>query len=275
MHYGMRSDRFPRLPNYEQALRKYKGTKPYSKGKYKGDRPLAERSRRWLRISKDAVDNVVITLYSTDVITYKPNGEIVLQQGGWPTATTHEVIARVLETVMYTRHKIGWIRCANGYFPLRNKDLNVFKRDALNNLEYVNPIYQVIHRLKVKEFNQIKKRYAEFIKYATSLTKLSGSCKFDHEIFSKEFGEIVKPNLFSPREIALMMESGTESSTFYKAYLLLTHGCNFHATNPVREMRGRIDDVLKRTYRNDVFKAVEVRDGRVVKDLNEHFFRMP
>lgn len=272
MHYGVRADRIPVMRNYSDALIRLGNIKPYSKGKYKGEKPLAERNRQYLRVRQGEQGEVVVTMYQTDIITFVPDGRILIDQNTYNTPTTHHIIARILDSYLLIRYKVGWIKCSAGFLPLRHKGFNTFTRGAGGELEFANPIYPKTHQLRKKDFNKLRKNYSEFITYALGLVKLSGSCAFDAEASRAEFGEIVKIHMFSPHEITLMMQSGTEMSTWYKAFLILTSKCSYKPRSPVAEMRKQIDLVLKYAHHREVFDTKEIRDGRIVRDSNQDFF---
>lgn len=272
MHYGVRADRIPVMYNYSDALTRLGKIKPYSKGQYKGEKPLAERSRAYLRIRQGEQGEVVVSMYQTDIITYVPDGRILIDQNTYNTPTTHHIIARILNSYLFIKHKIGWIKCSAGFLPLRYKGKNTFTRGVRGELEFVDPVYPITHQLNVKKFNALKKKYAEFTKYATGLVKLSGNCAFDLEAATAEFGDPYVIRKFSPYEIALMMEDGAEMSTWYKAFLILTSRGDQRPIDPAREIRRNIYSMLKYAHKDHIFNSKEVRDGRIVRDLHQTIF---
>jgi len=76
---------YPSIGCYAQAARIYNETKPLRGGVA---RPIGRRSKgNPARIEKDG-DYYYIWLYSTRVVTYCPDGSVVLHTGGWPTQAT-------------------------------------------------------------------------------------------------------------------------------------------------------------------------------------------
>lgn len=53
----------------------------------------------------------VIRLHSTDIITFKANGDIVLDSGGWQTVTTKERMNRFGPFQVWQRNKMWWVDC--------------------------------------------------------------------------------------------------------------------------------------------------------------------
>jgi hypothetical protein len=102
MYYGNGRTNFPRLENYKQALEHHDSIKPI-RGRAVECRPLLTcaggRARSHYAIKKgviNGVDCVSVILYVTPVITYLADGEIWLEDGGYPTNTTHQVMCMVL-----------------------------------------------------------------------------------------------------------------------------------------------------------------------------------
>jgi hypothetical protein len=139
----------------------------------------------------------------------------------------------------------------------------VFKRsdDArFGKLEYVNPVYPTKHVLKKKEYNQIRKLYADFTKYAVGLAKLGGD------------DEALRALAWETRGLKvheLMLSNDTEDNYKAYAYLYATRS-RYH--RPDKEILGRINCVIKNLYKNTVFEEIEVRDGRIVRDSNGEYF---
>jgi hypothetical protein len=271
--------------SYEQAVAKEAEIKPFVKGEHKGDKPLAERARHWLTIRKHG-ENVVVRLHKTDIITYRPNSEIVIEQGGWNSATTHETVARILGTHIQQRHSIGWIYVKNGCFPLRKRGANVFLRERGRNGEpedlfYLNPEYPVIHKLKLKVYNQVKKRYTDFYNYAVNMTKLTGNTEYDYEqlrnlriVENRNFllsrGEFSDHSVY-PTIVKWMLSEDYEDRN--KALICVYHFCDRMCSEPLVAVHNSITDLIKRAHRDEVFAATEVRDGRVVRDNNAGYFK--
>jgi len=271
MYANMRSDRFPCMYRYEQAVAKEAEIKPLSKGNNKGDKPLAERARHWLTIRRHG-ENVVVRLHNTDVITYRPNGEIVIEQGGWNSATTHETVARILGTHIQQRHNIGWIYTSNGCFPLRKRGENVFLREDNGGLYFVNPEYPVIHKLNLKVYNQVKRRYADFYEYAVNMTKLTNDMSFDYKQYKHLWNNEVGSDLTRHKKVAAWMLS-EDYEDKSKALVYVYHFADRMCSDPFVAVYNSITDSIKRAHKHEIFEAIEVRDGRLVKDTNAAYFK--
>jgi hypothetical protein len=227
-------------------------------------KPLAERRRHWLTIRKKGED-IVIKMYDTDIITYKPDGHIIVRQGGWSTSSTHETIATILGTTIFRRHFGSRIECDGGFFILRKKGDNIFKRSSsYGSLEYQNPVYPVFHRLKRKEYNNVRKRYADFIQYGLGLIKLGGEAIV--------FEQVPRTEAYKRENLTnLMLSDNVEDK--YWAFNMLFMCCmrsGFRSRYPVIAkpygLLNRVRDVLVCAHKDEVLETIEVRDGRIVRD---------
>lgn len=275
MYANMRSDRFPVLLDYAAARQRESEITPI-RGRSPEVKPLAERNRTWLAI-RMVGDDVVIRLHSTDIITYRPNGEVVIKLGGWDSATTHETVGRILSTALFTKHKQTWIQCIDGSYPLRKDEDNVFVRGGtfVAGWRFVNPEYPMKHTLKRKVFNAISKQYDPFVTWAVAATKLRGGCTYNHEEFENEMGKFTywhEVRADANRVSELMLDP----NSWYKALLLTYFKAGryrvYDDVDPVAIVRNVITNVIKRKHRDEVFDFTEVRDGSVVKDVNAEFF---
>lgn len=266
MHSLVRSDRFPRMLCYTDAVYEEAKIKAFSTGKNKGKKPLAERRRHWLTIRKEGLD-VVVCLYSTDIITYKPDNTIIVRQGGWSTSTTHETIGAILDTNVTRKNHLDWITCMGGSFLLRKSGDNVFKPSGSGrSLIPVNPLYPKIHLLNRAEYKKVYEPYKPFINYVVAATKLRGTCTYNSDEYRQSFGDW--RDVHEYQLTALMLNE----DDWYKASLHIYQKCYFHADDPVAEVKTQIADVIKRVHRDKVFVTEEVQDGRVVVDSNRRFF---
>lgn len=269
---SMRSDRFPRLYTYSDACRHENTTPAYSKGKYKGDKPLAERRRSWLTIRKVG-DEIAVRLYSTDVITYRPNGEIIINQGGWGTPTTHETVARILGTTIYQRHYDNWIACKDGTFILRKKGDNIFKRSSpYGSLEYQNPEYPAVTKLKRREYNDTRKKYKKFETYLFGALRLRGhEPPSEEEALSAFNGRVHEPMMLDG-----LMELINCEESWYQASLVILRRCSpiGWRDQTIKEARVKqeMKDIICTHHRDELFYAEQVTTGRVVRDHNARYF---
>ena len=72
--------------NYPQAKADYQNRIQYQSGKYEGAR--LENNTRLVQREHHGIECYAVKLHNTDIVTYFPNGLVMLNTGGWYTVTT-------------------------------------------------------------------------------------------------------------------------------------------------------------------------------------------
>lgn len=87
-------------------------TKPI-RGRSTDVRPIGERRRDWEQIVRHPIDegmwSYAARLYNTDVVTYLPNGDIIINTNGWHTPSTAEFIHLHSPFMCVKRHNKLWV----------------------------------------------------------------------------------------------------------------------------------------------------------------------
>ena len=98
--YGYNNGRnsgITRIYDYAQAVKWFNDTPPIrGKGRNAGIKPLGHRNRLHFQIHKADDDSILCRLYDTDVVVFKPNGDIVVNPLNYVTMTTANFIGDVL-----------------------------------------------------------------------------------------------------------------------------------------------------------------------------------
>jgi len=185
------------MPDYATALKIYNARKPYIKGKYKGERPLGNNRRHdRSRIELDKEGNIVVKHWQTNIITYKPNGDIVLTCGGWSSISTAQIMQELLgvdricrvHCKIYYRHN-NEFHCLGGLLYIEPDGSPLF-----SNNEYV-------YKPKLEVLKKYRKQYAFFSEYAKQVLTMSSDFKvgINLEKYEPEFeGETLKEWYMSP-----------------------------------------------------------------------------
>jgi len=311
MTFGLRSNRFPFLRDYDAALRKHEEIKPL-RGKHEGTRPLSERRRNWLDI-REVLDirkvgegDLVLRLYNTDIATYKVDGSILLTQGGWDSVTTRQALNAIAPCTLHQQHGQTWLTANNGSFPISSRKVAVLSRnleDSRNSVRsaevdgrgdsgyrsgavcYMNPDYPTVHKLNRTAYNQIKKRhYQPFIDYLLASYKLRNQLAPNKEETEAAVGERYYEPMPLP-ELMDLINSGNPDhpESWYVASVVVMRRCapstfrgwreESPAVMSIARLKREIKDMICTTHRDEVFTAYEVRDGRVVKDSNAKYFK--
>jgi hypothetical protein len=82
------------LENYDQAAKWEALVKPI-RGDKNNTKPLGDRKKKHINIRREG-DDILVRLYRTDVVTYKPDGTIILNPGGYSTQSTVKLMYAVL-----------------------------------------------------------------------------------------------------------------------------------------------------------------------------------
>jgi hypothetical protein len=157
------------MPDYATALNIYNARKPYIKGKNKGERPLGKnRKHDRSRIELDKEGNIVVKHWQTNIITYKPNGDIVLTCGGWSSISTAQIMQELL----------GVDRICRVHCKIYYRHNNQFH--YLSGLLYIepdgSPLFsnnEYVHKPKLEVLKKYRKQYAFFSEYAKQVLTMS------------------------------------------------------------------------------------------------------
>jgi hypothetical protein len=163
----------PRVTTYPEAKKIHDSTTPI-RGRSPEIRPLGNRrdaDSYWVRMNGDDVEFV---LYKSPVITYKPDGSVVLTPDTYSTVSTHQFFARVLgvganavrQNTVITLHD-------NKRYTVRGKDTLTLKLDASGNWQCVEGAKaQFAWHLDRREATNVRNRYKEFITYFKGMVSL-------------------------------------------------------------------------------------------------------
>ena len=186
------------MPDYATALKIYNARKPYIKGKYKGERPLGKNRRHdRSRIELDKERNIVVKHWQTNIITYKPDGGIVLTCGGWSSISTAQIMQELLGV-----DKICRVHCKIYY-----RHDNQFH--YLSGMLYIepdgSPLFsnnEYVYKPKLEALKKYRKQYAFFLEYAKQVLTMSSDFRADidpNRLSAPRFeGETLKEWYMSP-----------------------------------------------------------------------------
>jgi hypothetical protein len=294
MAFGYPNYGSPTVHDYADAKQRWESIKPI-RGRAEDTRPLGLRRNTHIQIWKDG-DDYKCRLYQTDCVIFKPNGDIVVDTGGWTTTTTASFIGEVLgvgtsimnsSLWLYINHPIPTEICGNGQSILRRVD---------GQLVLQNPTKRYAHRVKRKEANIVRSKYKDFRTYLNGILKIRDRGYFSMAEFGDVFGKDENGRINMPVDMACTYKDPTESiakflelidtpeseqraEAFYMASLMVAqaygdwlYNKEVYALKTVRALRG-LDDTLFRAYRDTVFEKVELTGKDVLKrDANAKYF---
>jgi hypothetical protein len=168
----------PRVLTYALAKNLHDSIKPI-RGRSPEIRPLGNRrdaDSYWVRMNGEDVEFV---LYKSAVITYKPDGGVVLTPDTYSTVSTHQFFDRVLGVDARASRQNSVIGLLNkkgevmNRYTVRGKDTLTLKLDKSGNWQCVEGAKpQFAWHLNRQEATNVRLRYKEFITYFKGMVSL-------------------------------------------------------------------------------------------------------
>jgi hypothetical protein len=275
--------------NYDDALHKYNSTTDIRGRTEEPMRPLGRRdSTDTYSIRKTAEGAIECVFYRTPVVTFKPDGDIILRDYGYATISTSAFIEEVLgiRAQLFDRSICIGIGGETVRLPRGGDDTLTLRRDAVHGELYaVNPVQDMVHALDRKESNKVRKQYADFMQYAVGMVKLkegmftkeeltsSGCIKLLDSTWNTEFSGGVEAffallhdktsGIYESRYIAL-----SSLAHSFGEYSYRTEG--YKLTLP--RLKKAMDNMLFGYYRDQVLVSTPVPAGKVNRDRYSKYY---
>jgi len=171
MAFGLRTGDLRRVRNYKEAVETEANIVPI---RGTSTKPLStKRNKQAVTIRREG-DKVIVRMYSTDVLTYMPDGEIIVSTGGYSTQSTASVIESVLMQSVRCYGDRMWINLNAGWFVL-TRDTRLRwgeSKDGYYSYTIQNPVQITLHQINRKRANAMMKEYKPFMQYAQRMCKL-------------------------------------------------------------------------------------------------------
>jgi hypothetical protein len=180
MSFGARTNDVKPMYTYADAVRWELLVKPI-RGRAEECKPLGARNKSHANIRRENQD-IVVRLYRTDIVRYKPDGTIIVRQGGYPSQTTRKYLNAILPiwfgSFQGKTHTYRGVD-GGGYHLLHSTADNIFKMKPNSDphaplYHFVNPQPCVVHTKNRAKAKVVRQRYAPFIRYVKNITKLMG-----------------------------------------------------------------------------------------------------
>ena len=162
--------RVPRVMTYADALEIHDKVKPL-RGRSPEIRPLGERrdaDTYQIRKNDEAIE---LVLYKTPVITFEPNGEVVLHVNTYSTVSTHQFIHRVLGIGASGVRGKTLLTINGNKLVLGNGEKLRLKLEG-GNWYALNATTQYGWKLNRKAITNVRNIYADFYKYLKGFVNL-------------------------------------------------------------------------------------------------------
>lgn len=270
MAFGANADDVRVLYDYAAAARHEAEVKPI-RGRTPECKPLGDRKKTHATIRKENQD-IIIRLYRTDIVRYRPDGTVIVNQGGHESPSTRTYLNAVLPLWFGSYQGVtAWYDGRNmkecDIHLLHARKDNIFKHNP-NNVrpwEFTNPKPCVVHKKNRVGAKWVRAKYAPFFKYVKNIKRLLGA---DGQI-EREEG---MPRWLSTEQIiTLALSSDMEDHYKVMGYLAWAgrgfwRGCT--AADPI----AHFEKVLLRHHRDEMLTAVTLPPGEVKGDAFKGLF---
>ncbi len=170
--------RVPRVLYYQEALKIHDSIKPL-RGRAIEIRPLGNRrdaDTYHIRKNGDAIE---LVLYKTPVITFMPDGDVVIFIDGYNSVSTHQFIDHVLNIRANGARRTTVLTISGQKYTIADKEkLRLRLEDG--NWHVINPTAQWGWKLNRKEITNVRTKYSEFYKYLKGFVNLRTEVKQPH-----------------------------------------------------------------------------------------------
>lgn len=159
------------VQDYARALKLHDDTKPL-RGRSPEIRPLGNRrdaDTYWIRKKGDAIE---LVLYKTPVITFEPDGEVVLFVDNYNSVSTHQFLSHVLGISAGGVRRTTVLTINNSKYTLAGQDKLRLRREEGGNWHVINPTQQWTWRLDRKAVTNVRSKYGEFYAYLKGFVNL-------------------------------------------------------------------------------------------------------
>jgi hypothetical protein len=126
-------------------------------------------------------DDVEFVLYKTPVITYKPDGVVVLQTCGWSSVSTHQFIHQVLGLPARGKGGSSIVKMGNQDYTMTDDNKLVLCREGTNTWRVLE--HETLYGFKAnrKALTNVRSRYSEFRKYLGGFINLRQDQQVIHQ----------------------------------------------------------------------------------------------
>jgi len=161
----------PRVTTYPEAKKLFDSIVPI-RGRSPEIRPLGNRrdaDSYWVKMEGD---DVVFMLYKSAVITYKPDGSVVLTPDSYSTVSTHQFFHRVLGVGANASRQVTVITLGDKRYTIRGKDTLTLKMVGGNWQCEEGAKAQYAWHLDRRQATNVRARYKEFRTYFKGVVNL-------------------------------------------------------------------------------------------------------
>lgn len=270
MPYGANAVSVPTLPTYGAAVDWEANVKPI-RGRNPECKPVGKRSKTYVSIRKEN-DDIVVRLYRTDIVRWKRDGTVIVNQGGHESITTREYLNALLP--MWFNAWQGMTNVwrgieGDGRYLLHASEDNIFKlvegTYEPNNVSsaryrFVNPRPCVVHSKNRAKSKEVRARYAPFINYVRRIRKLMGG-----DIMTNQTGST--PWIRPDEMLSLALANDPEGHHAVMAQL-----ARYHSWGAKPNVLGKFESILMQHHRDEMLDEIVMPHGELDVDKFKRLF---
>ena len=166
--------RVPYLRDYEQALKLYEGVKPI-RGRSPEIRPMGDRRDADTYHIRMNGEDVECVLYATPVITFKPDGDVVVFTNGYDTVSTNQFINQVIDVPAQSIRGRCVLSLNGKRYPMGNSHTMILRPNAdakSGRFDVVDAEVLKGYVLNRAKANNVRAKYKPFFTYMKSMLKI-------------------------------------------------------------------------------------------------------
>jgi len=266
-------DAVPTIRTYEQALAHYESIKPI-RGKV--IRPIGNRRhqhRQILRSQGRGMRGIAARLYATNVVTWYEDGTLVIDHGGYRSASTRQFVENVLPWPVRSFDNQLLICIEGKEYPIGTEDTAlVIKPDG----EVISEVC-VVHVVNRRALNSVRRKHKGLITYIRGALKLIPD-NYEIDMESDRVEDKDRVTIFLKH--GLLSNSEESWHKVLKMLLFVSRvwlwrdlqGAQAHWKADKKVALRSFDDLLKLAYRHKVFTTVLLPPGEYKKDPNAKYF---
>ena len=228
--------------------------------------------------------NVEFVLYKTPVITYLPNGDVMVKTDGWSSVSTHQFIQQVLNVDCYgsRRNTVLSLGSQGKHIIPKNKNVTMIHAGGNWRITDSHAIYE--YRLNRKAANEVRKKYADFLNYVKGVAKLRSEMvepgrwarrQHPYAVVTLNEQEVAYPKLGVSGMVrglmgylSLYQPEETRHESYNMAFAMALNGCQVYRGDDeyravTEEVLSLIDELLLRAHAQDVLVWTELKVGQV------------
>jgi hypothetical protein len=170
MSFSLDASGLRRVQDYAKAVEIEAEIVPI-RGKSPECKPLDKKRNKQSVTIRRVGEDVVVKAYYTDLLTYKPDGEIVVDTNGYASVSTADILTQVLGVRVLPYGGRLWIQLAGWYVLGRGTRLRLFYDRGFGG-EVLNPIHVQVRQLNRKKTKVVRDKFRPFMDYARGMCKL-------------------------------------------------------------------------------------------------------